>query len=176
MKNKDVYFLIEHQSTIDYSMPFRIAEYCILIMKSAIDEKHIKNKNYKFPLVYPIVLYTGKEKWNHKKYLEENQEKKGKNIIIADLTSIEDTICKYFVICQGNSPSQVNAIVDSVKEFARKGADSKPTAIDGLRNAEWVAMDYSDVLVHVFLPEVRSFYNLEHLWADAKLTQIPDLD
>ena len=55
------------------------------------------------------------------------QEKKGKNIIIADLTSIEDTICKYFVICQGNSPSQVNAIVDSVKEFARKGADSKPT-------------------------------------------------
>ena len=60
------------------------------------------------------------------------QEKKGKNIIIADLTSIEDTICKYFVICQGNSPSQVNAIVDSVKEFARKGADSKPTAIDGM--------------------------------------------
>ena len=60
------------------------------------------------------------------------QEKKGKNIIIADLTSIEDTICKYFVICQGNSPSQVNAIVDSVKEFARKGADSKPTAINGL--------------------------------------------
>ena len=102
---------------------------------------------------------------NDTKILIENikegiQEKKGKNIIIADLTSIEDTICKYFVICQGNSPSQVNAIVDSVKEFAREGADSKPTAIDGLRNAEWVAMDYSDVLVHVFLPEVRSFYNI----------------
>lgn len=75
IKNKKIFFLIEHQSTIDYSMPFRIAEYCILIMKSAIDEKHIKNKNYKLPLVYPIVLYTGKEKWNHKKYLEENQEK-----------------------------------------------------------------------------------------------------
>ena len=104
------------------------------------------------------------------------QEKKGKNIIIADLTSIEDTICKYFVICQGNSPSQVSAIVDSIREFTRKGADSKPFAIDGLRNAEWVAMDYSDVLVHVFLPETRDFYNLEHLWADAKLTQIPDLD
>ena len=104
------------------------------------------------------------------------QEKKGKNIIIADLTGIEDTICKYFVICQGNSPSQVSAIVDSIKEFTRKGADSKPFGIDGLRNAEWVAMDYADVLVHVFLPEVRSFYNLEHLWADAKLTQIPDLD
>ena len=104
------------------------------------------------------------------------QEKKGKNIIIADLTSIEDTICKYFVICQGNSPSQVSAIVDSIREFTRKGAGSKPFAIDGLRNAEWVAMDYSDVLLHVFLPETRDFYNLEHLWADAKLTQIPDLD
>ena len=98
------------------------------------------------------------------------QEKKGKNIIIADLTNIEDTICKYFVICQ------VGAIVDSIKEFTRKGADSKPFAVDGLRNAEWVAMDYADVLVHVFLPETRAFYNLEHLWADAKLIQIPDLD
>lgn len=104
------------------------------------------------------------------------QEKKGKNIVVADLTNIDDTICKYLVICQGNSPSQVSAIVDSVKEFARKGTDSKPSAIDGLKNAEWVAMDYSDVLVHVFLPETRAFYNLEHLWADAKLTQIPDLD
>ncbi|MDE5703069.1 ribosome silencing factor [uncultured Bacteroides sp.] len=104
------------------------------------------------------------------------QDKKGKKIVIADLSNISDTICNFLVICQGNSPSQVTAIVESVKEFARKGADCKPFAIDGLRNAEWVAMDYSDVLVHVFLPEAREFYNLEHLWADAKLTQIPDID
>ena len=104
------------------------------------------------------------------------QDKKGKNIVIADLTKIEDTICNYFVICQGNSPSQVTAIVKSVKDFARKGANAKPSAIDGLRNAEWVAMDYADILVHVFLPETRNFYNLETLWADAKLTQVPDLD
>lgn len=104
------------------------------------------------------------------------QDKKGKKIVIADLTKIDDTICSYFVICQGNSPSQVTAIVESVKDFARKGAHVKPYSIDGLRNAEWVAMDYSDVLVHVFLPEARDFYNLETLWADAKLTSIPDLD
>lgn len=104
------------------------------------------------------------------------QDKKGKDIVIADLTQIEDTICNYLIICQGNSPSQVSAIVDSVKDFARKGADSKPAAIDGLRNSQWVAMDYSDVLVHVFLPEVRNFYNLEHLWADARLTKIPNID
>ena len=104
------------------------------------------------------------------------QDKKGKKIVIADLTKIDDTICNYFVICQGNSPSQVTAIVESIRDFTRKGADTKPFAVDGLRNAEWVAMDYSDILVHVFLPETREFYNLEHLWADAKLTQIPDLD
>ena len=104
------------------------------------------------------------------------QDKKGKNIVIADLTHIDDTICNYFIICQGNSPSQITAIVESVKDFTRKGSNIHPFAIDGLRNAEWVAMDYADVLVHVFLPETRNFYNLEHLWADAQLTQIPDID
>lgn len=104
------------------------------------------------------------------------QDKKGKKIVVADLTQIDDTICKYFIICQGNSPSQVTAIVESVKEFARKGANVKPYAVDGLRNAQWVAMDYADVLVHVFMPEAREFYNLETLWADARLTQIPDID
>ncbi len=110
------------------------------------------------------------------KITEGIQEKKGKNIVVADLTKIEDTICNYFIVCQGNSTSQVSAIVDSVREFTIKEAKTKPFAIDGLRNSEWVAMDYSDVLVHVFLPETRNFYNLEHLWADAKLTTIPDID
>ena len=104
------------------------------------------------------------------------QDKKGKKIVIADLTQIDDTICNYFIICQGNSPSQVTAIVESVKDFTREGANAKPYAVDGLRNAQWVAMDYAEVLVHVFLPEVRNYYNLENLWADAKLTEIPDLD
>lgn len=111
-----------------------------------------------------------------KKITEGIQEKKGKNIVIADLTAIEDTICNYFVICQGNSPSQVSVIADSVREYVSKEIKNKPIAIDGLRNAQWVAMDYSDVLVHIFLPETRDFYNLENLWADAKLTRIPDID
>lgn len=110
------------------------------------------------------------------KITEGIQEKKGKQIVIVNLTEIEDTICKYFVICQGNSPSQVLSIVDSIKEHVRKETGTKVYAIDGLRNAQWVAMDYGDVIVHVFLPEIRDFYNLEHLWADAKLTHVPDLD
>lgn len=112
-----------------------------------------------------------------KKITEGIQEKKGKGIVVADLTSIEDTICSYFVICQGHSPNQVLAIVDSIKERVRDDLKERPASVDGERNnAQWVAMDYSDVLVHVFLPEARNFYDLEHLWADAKLTQIPDLD
>ncbi len=104
------------------------------------------------------------------------QEKKGSNIVIADLSDIEGTICKYFVICQGNSPAQVEAITESVGEFANKELQEKPSRVAGLENAQWVAMDYGDVLVHVFLPDIREFYDLEHLWADAMLNYIPDLD
>ena len=110
------------------------------------------------------------------KIIEGIQEKKGKSIVVADLTNIGDTICKYFVICQGNSPSQVLALTDSVKEYVRKHTGQKAYATDGVRNAQWVALDYGDVMVHIFLPDIREFYNLEHLWADARLTHIPDLD
>lgn len=104
------------------------------------------------------------------------QEKKGTNISIVDLSGIEGTICHYFIICQGNSPTQVEAIADSVEEFARVNAGEKPVHVIGLDNAQWVAMDYTDVMVHIFLPEVRDYYSLESLWQDAKITQIPDLD
>ena len=77
------------------------------------------------------------------------QDKKGKNIVVADLTNIGDTICQYFIICQGNSPSQVQAIAESIGESARLKAHAKPVAVDGLRNAEWVAMDYTDIIVHL---------------------------
>jgi len=104
------------------------------------------------------------------------QEKKGSKITIADLSGIEGTICHYFIICQGNSPAQVEAIADSITETARVEAGEKPVHVVGLTNAQWVAMDYTDVMVHIFLPEVRSYYDLENLWDDAALTDIPDLD
>ena len=110
------------------------------------------------------------------KIVEGIQEKKGKGITIVDMEKLGNSICDYFVICQGNSPAQVSAITDSVEDVVRIGCKRKPYAIDGLRNAQWVAMDYGDVLVHVFLPDVRAFYDIEHLWADAKITNIPDLD
>lgn len=111
-----------------------------------------------------------------KEIIEAIQEKKGKNIVIADLTKLGNTICDYFVICTGNSPTQVSAITDSVEYMVKKSTSYRPIAIDGLRNAQWVAMDYGEVLVHIFMPETREFYDIDHLWADAKLEIIPDLD
>jgi len=111
-----------------------------------------------------------------KRIAEGIQEKKGKNIVVADLTDTDNSVCKYFVICEGNTPTQVAAIADSVSDYVRINAGTKPIAVEGLRNARWVVMDYSDVLVHIFVPEDRHFYNLENLWADAHLTEIPNLD
>ena len=111
-----------------------------------------------------------------KQIIEGIQEKKGKEIVVVDMLKLGNSICDYFVICQGNSPTQVSAIADSIADMVRENCGRKPYAIDGLRNAQWVAMDYGDILVHVFLPDVRKFYDIEHLWADAKLTVVPDLD
>ena len=104
------------------------------------------------------------------------QEKKGRDIVVADLTNIPDAICQYFVICSGGSPQQVGALAHSVGDTCREKVAAKPIAVSGLGHAAWVAMDYADVIVHIFLPELRSFYDIEHLWADADLKSIPNLD
>ena len=104
------------------------------------------------------------------------QEKKGSQIVIADLREIGDTICQFFSICQGNSPTQTGAIAEAVAESTRKECHTKPLAVDGMKNATWVAMDYANIIVHIFLPQTREFYDIEHLWADARLTALPDID
>ena len=93
MKNKNIFFLIEHQTKIDYSMPFRILEYEVAIMKSAIDMNKIKTKNYKLPLVISIVLYTGNRKWNAAEYLKKSQE---------TLRNIKEDVGKYNLIDVNN--------------------------------------------------------------------------
>ena len=104
------------------------------------------------------------------------QEKKGSGIVVAYLTKIGGTISNYFIICEGNSPTQVEAICESVGDMCRERLKEKPMHVVGLENAQWVAMDYGDALVHIFLPDVRAYYDLEHLWEDAELTRIEDLD
>ena len=104
------------------------------------------------------------------------QEKKGKNIVTVDLTRLSGAICQYMIIGEGNTPTQVSALSDSVWDFARKESNEKPLSIDGYQYAQWIGMDYGTVLVHIFLPEQRKFYSLESLWADSAINQIPDVD
>lgn len=111
-----------------------------------------------------------------KAIVEGLQEKKGKNIVTVDLSRLPGAIAEYMVIAEGNTPTQVSALADSVWDFARRLAGEKPLSTDGNQNAQWIGMDYGTVLVHIFLPELRQFYNLENLWADSKVTRIPDLD
>lgn len=95
------------------------------------------------------------------------EEKKGKDITVLDLTSISHAVCKYFIICSGDSTTQVQAIADSVQDEVLKGCGEKPWHTEGYENREWILVDYADVVVHVFLPEIREFYGLELLWSDA---------
>lgn len=110
------------------------------------------------------------------KAVEAIQDKKGHNITIIDLSDIEGCITKAFVISEGNSPVQVDAITDSVEEKMREDLGEKPLRIAGRENSIWEAMDYIDIMVHTFAPEARERYALDRLWADAPTQNIPDLD
>ena len=104
------------------------------------------------------------------------QERKGKGISIVDLSHIESAATERFIICEGSSTMQVSAIADSIREYLLEHAGIKPYNYDGYQNSQWIVIDYGHTLVHVFIPEFRSLYNLEELWSDAKITHIPDLD
>lgn len=101
------------------------------------------------------------------------EEVKGKDIKILDLRDIENTVCDYFIICNGTSNTQVNAIVNSIQKTVSRETKDKPWHVEGTENAEWVLMDYVNVVVHVFQKHVREYYDIEGLWGDAKLTTIP---
>ncbi len=100
------------------------------------------------------------------------EEVKGNDIDILDLREIENTVCDYFIICNGTSNTQVNAIVGSVQKTVSKALKDKPWHTEGLENGEWVLMDYVNVVVHVFQKHIREFYDIEGLWGDAKTTSI----
>lgn len=108
--------------------------------------------------------------------IEAITDRKGKKISLLDLNKIDTAPASNFVICQGTSTSQVSSIADSIRERLQKNLDLKPYNYDGYKNSQWIIIDYGDVMVHVFLPEFRDFYNLEDLWNDANVTNIPDLD
>ena len=97
---------------------------------------------------------------------------KGLDVSILDLRDIENTVCRYFIVCTGSSNTHVSAIVSAIKKTVSKEMKEKPFHIEGNENAEWVLIDYINVVVHVFQKHVREFYDLESLWGDAKIKKI----
>jgi|TARA_B110000438_G_C15806160_1_gene647450 ribosome-associated protein len=97
---------------------------------------------------------------------------KGVKVNILDLREIQNTVCSYFIICNGTSNTHVNAIVNSVQKNVSKNLKEKPYHTEGQENSEWVLIDYIDVVVHVFQKQIRDRYNLENLWGDAQSIQI----
>lgn len=98
------------------------------------------------------------------------EEVKGNDISILDLRDIDTAVCDYFIICNGNSNTQVNAIVNSIQKVVSKEIQDKPWHVEGAENGEWVLMDYVSIVVHVFQKHIREYYNIEDLWGDAKFT------
>lgn len=100
--------------------------------------------------------------------IEAVKQRKGQKIVVIDLTENQQSVADYYIVCHGNSSSQVEALVDNIERFARTETTEHPLHIEGMQNAQWALVDYGDIVVHVFQEEIRRYYNIEDLWADAK--------
>lgn len=108
--------------------------------------------------------------------IEGIQDRKGHGITVIDLSHIDTAATGAFIIAEGNSTTHVGAVADSVEEYVRKNGGIKPFGIDGEDGSDWIVLDYGSIWVHIFLPQTRHRYNLEELWSDAKITDVPDID
>lgn len=100
------------------------------------------------------------------------QEKKGENIVQLDLRGLDGAVTDFYVVCEAKSTTQVGAIADSIEKEVRELSGEKPWHVEGTDNLEWVLLDYVNVVAHIFQPEKREFFNIEELWADAKIKEI----
>ncbi len=99
-------------------------------------------------------------------------EKKAKNIVKIDFAGTQNSITDFFMICEAETDKQVEAVADSVERFVKTETGEHVFHKEGYENAEWIILDYFDVMVHIFRSEFRNSYSLEDLWADAEITNI----
>lgn len=99
-------------------------------------------------------------------------DKKAIDVVVMDLRKVKHAIADYFVICSGNSDTQIDAISDAIEEQIHKNSKQNPWKREGRQNKEWILLDYVDVVAHVFNKEKRTFYGLEELWGDAQITRV----
>jgi ribosome-associated protein len=100
------------------------------------------------------------------------QERKATNIVVMDLKKVKNAVADYFIICSGNSDTQIDAISESIEGEVYKDANQDPWHREGKQNKEWILLDYVDVVAHIFKKERRDFYALEDLWGDAVVSSI----
>jgi len=144
-------------------------------------------------LIFVILLFNFKKK--HKNLAKENtaklpliatdtlcnhiieaiQDIKGKNIVKIDLRKLDDGPTDLFIICEGESTTQVNSIAGNIQKKLRNEHGIKPYHIEGTRESKWILVDYFEVIVHVFYPETRKYYDIEDLWSDGDFTEYQDL-
>lgn len=96
---------------------------------------------------------------------------KGKNIVKLDLTKLVDAPTDYFIICEGESSTQVRSLADNVQKRVKTELGLLSNHLEGSSGSKWILVDYFDTIVHIFYPETREFYDLEDLWSDAHSTQ-----
>lgn len=102
--------------------------------------------------------------------VESIQDIKGKNIVKLDLRDLHDAPTDFFIICEGDSSTQIKAIADHIVKKMKETYRVFPSSTEGTQNAKWVCVDYFTTVVHVFYPETRAYYDLDQLWSDAKIT------
>ncbi|MFZ1678637.1 MAG: ribosome silencing factor [Saprospiraceae bacterium] len=100
---------------------------------------------------------------------------KGKKIILLNLKAIDDAPADYFIVCEGDSTTQVRAISQNIERRLRAELHLSPAHVEGTQHAKWVCMDYFDIVVHIFHPETRHYYDLEQLWSDAEMIHYQDV-
>jgi len=106
--------------------------------------------------------------------IEGLKNNKAKNIHILNLKKLENAVSEYFVVCHGTSKTHVSATAQSVENEVKTILGEYPWKKEGYTNGEWALVDFSSIVVHVFQKEVRNFYNIEELWADAEITILED--
>jgi len=145
-----------------------------------------KTKSITFQFIHHIVTFAQllKKRMAKKKIVSDEseiltdaiikgmQELKAQNIVVLNMRKLESTITDFFIICNGESNTQVEAIANSIRIEVQKTLGEPPYHEEGFSNSEWILLDYINVVAHIFQPQHRKFYNLEKLWADAEFKEI----
>ncbi len=105
----------------------------------------------------------------HELIIQSLLEKQGIDVVLINLKKVKHVLFDYFIICTGNSKPHIDTLVEHIRKTVQQQLNIKPSFIEGIDNAEWVLLDYFNIIVHIFQPEARDYYSLEKLWSDAEI-------